>query len=161
MGYTHKWRLKPEATDRKTTEIGEDILTMMMLTEIPVARHTDHPDQPPQIDENHISFNGVGDDMCEDFRWPPPEELNRLMGINPGTDWCKTERRPYDVLVAAALISIKHHLGPNVETGSDGRLDEEEWKAAISLYRRAFPDRHIPAGITEDYSEGQAPLLGL
>ena len=133
----------------------------MMLTEIPVARDNEHPEEPPQIDADCISFNGVGDDSCEDFCWPPPEDLNRIAGVEPGVDWCKTERRPYDVLVAAAMICIKYHLGDDVQTGSDGQLSEEQWKAAISLYRQAFPGRHIPAGLTSDYSEGQAPLLGL
>lgn len=62
--------------------------------------------------------------------------------------------------MASALISIKHHLGDGVITSSDGRIDEEEWQAAINLYRGAFPDRSLPPGFIRDYGgDSQQPPL--
>lgn len=160
MGYTHTWHILDETADPMTPEIGDDMRMLLMASEIPVCLEDDRPDQPPRIDDESICFNGPGEDGGETFRYPPSPD-NAQWGLPDGLDWCKTYRRPYDVVVAAALIAIKHHLGGTVETSSDGRIDEEEWQAAIRLYRRTFPDRSLPRGFIEDYGgvSRQLPLI--
>ena len=43
-------------------------------------------------------------------------------------EFCKTEHRPYDLCVQAALIVLKHHLGEAIEVSSDG--DDAAWATA-------------------------------
>ena len=47
--------------------------------------------------------------------------------------FCKTGRRPYDVVVTAILISAALHVGSTVR--SDGRWDN--WGAGVDLFERA------------------------
>ena len=61
----------------------------------------------------------------------------------PGFDFCKTARKPYDVVVCAALLAIKHHQGDNVEIRSDGDFGDE-WQPAYRLYRRATHRELLP-----------------
>ena len=61
----------------------------------------------------------------------------------PGSSYCKTERRQYDVVVAAAHMVIKYHMGEAVTITSDGRASDQEWLNAIALFETTFPERSI------------------
>ncbi len=50
---------------------------------------------------------------------------------------------PYDQLVAAIMLVIKHHLGADVVIHSDGEDHTSTWGAAMNLYMRTFPDRDV------------------
>lgn len=50
--------------------------------------------------------------------------------------FCKTARKPYDLLVCISLMVAKHHLGKDFKISSDGGLDE--WKPAIEFYEETF-----------------------
>ena len=60
-------------------------------------------------------------------------------------DWsfCKTARKPYDLLVCACLIATHEILGYDVS--SDGDL--EDWKPAINFYFKTVYD------FSDTYSE--------
>lgn len=45
-------------------------------------------------------------------------------------DFCKTERRPYDLLVAASLLVLKRHLGNGVRVMTDGK--DNDWSVATT-----------------------------
>ena len=47
--------------------------------------------------------------------------------------FCKTARKPYDLLVKAVLISAKRHFGKNMTLDSDGEISD--WKETIQLYQ--------------------------
>ena len=147
MGYTHHWNIKAKAKDLKVKEIAQDILTLIMASEIPVCREYNRTDEPPELTETLIAFNGPNDDGAGTFVYPPDEEYLKTIGINPNSGWCKTSKRPYNIIVAAATISMKDHLGPMVQISGDGRLEDQEWQDAVNLYRRAFPGRSIPKGL--------------
>ena len=72
-----------------------------------------------------------------------------------GRDFCKTAQKPYDVVVCAALLAIKHHQRDNVEICSDGEFDDE-WQPAYQLYRNAT-GRELPPEFRE--YEDQDELL--
>ena len=96
-----------------------------------------------------MRLNGIGDEAHETLCYPPDFEWNR--GFRPpdfeGFAFCKTGRKPYDVVVCAALLAIKHHQGDNVEICSDGNFDDE-WQPAYRLYRRATR-RELPPEFRE------------
>ena len=79
----------------------------------------------PVFTETEISFNGdatLGLDH-ESFR------------VTPNTskfDFCKTARKPYDLMVCAVLISMKKHL-VTFSYSSDGNSDD--WKPAKAFYK--------------------------
>lgn len=51
-------------------------------------------------------------------------------------EFCKTGRRPYDLVVTSFLVIAKHHLGDRIKVQSDG--EEEEWEAAKRLCNRVL-----------------------
>lgn len=58
-----------------------------------------------------IWLNGKGEDGHETF------------AINTGaqeSSFCKTARKPYDIVVCKILLILKYYLGDNIEVGSDG-----------------------------------------
>ena len=148
--YTHYFRLSKElrGTNYKTPEICQDVRMLMMKSEIPVANGSGEEDTEPVLSDLRISFNGVGEEGCEEFDYPPGRDNFNFNDeyVKEERDlwWCKTSRRQYDVLVAAALISVKHHLEDAALVGSDGYDDEEEWIAARGLYAATFPERTFP-----------------
>ena len=147
MGYTHCYTIHDLNTDLRVPEIAQDISRIIMASEIPIGGEPAGPNPAePALGPTHIIFNGVGDDSCESFVYPPGLEMrssNLLARAPEGLDSCKTWRQPYDVVVCAALIALKHHLGDNVKITSDGRFDQEEWQPAYQLYCRALR-RELP-----------------
>lgn len=79
-----------------------------------------------------------GDCSYESFvlsRVVPAERRERPILDDAGRyfDCCKTAFRPYDVLVTAALLILKHHLGDAVHVSSDG--EDQHWADAKALCR--------------------------
>ena len=72
---------------------------------------------------------------------------------NPTLGWVKTSRQRYDQLVAAILVSVKHHFGADIHITGNGQIDREwrhgarpwETVSALELYQYVFPDRPLPA----------------
>jgi hypothetical protein len=59
------------------------------------------------------------------FRWSHAD------GRGWGQHACKTNGRPYDVAVTAALILLVHHFPRSCRVGSDGNL--AAWQAGLDL----------------------------
>lgn len=60
-------------------------------------------------------------------------------GARPGTYFCKTARKPYDLVVCAVLILAHVHLG--LQVSSDGDWSEQhEWVPARVLVAKLFPE---------------------
>lgn len=92
----------------------------------------------PVIDQKEIWFNG---DVDHDL----DHETFHVELFNPDntgieTGFCKTARKPYDVLVCCALISLKRHLPGAFSFTSDG--DRNDWKSAIWFYDANTGGKH-------------------
>ena len=97
---------------------------------------------PPEFKSEIINFNGRP--MCENFlitrnystkyKDPSPNDDGLFW------DYVKTNERPYDVLVTAALLSFRHHV-PEVLIESSG--DRDDWQKGIALYERVT-QRKVP-----------------
>ena len=97
---------------------------------------------------DEINFNAMHPENFEDFcNTRRISSLNRSVlrtGSPEGFSFCKTARKPYDVVVCATLIAIKHHLGDYVSVSSDGDFDNvNEWGPAYESVLQG-----IAAGIT-------------
>ena len=92
---------------------------------------------------DRISLNAEVDG-CETFVYPPDRKRNVKIGIIAGYGACITDAKPYDALVGAAMLAIKHHLGDDAKVQSAGDPQHPAWQAAKALYSRTFPEREIP-----------------
>jgi len=131
MGYTHYWDA-PTAhpdyaaawpaiiTDTRT------IITAVRAAGIVIAG----PDgrRRPQLDVEGIAFNGdaTSDLDYESFILAPPGPAPRV-----GHPFCKTDRRPYDLAVAAVLLRCHLVLPDTFRIWSDGGWDREWRHGAI------------------------------
>jgi hypothetical protein len=67
---------------------------------------------------------------CEPFSLPERYSLNKR------PEFCKTNAYPYDTVVVACLIILKHRLGDLIEVNSDGHRDD--WNDGLVLARKVL-----------------------
>lgn len=147
MGYTHYWRQRKSITDEQWNAIVRDFVKLYGA----LPPHTDtagayHSDQPLMVERNitddRISFNGTGPEGTdlghEDF-W---------LEKQPGEfSFCKTARKPYDLLVCATLIVVDAMAPGALEITSDG--EPAEWMPALDFVTSVLGNGHtIPAGVS-------------
>ena len=77
----------------------------------------------PIFSKDEICYNGDEKNGLE-------HEMFMINKNNLNWAFCKTSRKPYDLLVCACLIAGKTILGIEIE--SDGNVDD--WKPAIKFY---------------------------
>ena len=109
---------------------------------------------PPECDVSYPHRNDSFQAFSVDVR-PHMVVPTRFHLRGPEVYWfdCKTRRRPYDLLVMAALIALKHHLGDSMIAESSGRW-KYEWK-----YRRGFPEG--ARGVYEHVFPDRAPVQNI
>lgn len=128
MGYTHYWTHRRRFTNAEWTEICEDILKIICASKVEI--------QNEPFSEDMIRINGVGSEGHEDFciLKNRPLEFNQK-----GWDFCKTNRKPYDVIVTAVLCYLESIYPKNFSVGSDG--DDSDWTAGLTLARKGLPEK--------------------
>jgi hypothetical protein len=90
-----------------------------------------------------VWFNGEGEDGHETFHVPrefePTEWASlRRNGRGPWPDFCKTDRKPYDLAVCCCLLIFRHHSGKQFGLTSDGHDYEESWPQAREVCQRVL-----------------------
>jgi len=76
-----------------------------------------------------LNFNGTKELGHEDF------VLREHYSENSSFEFCKTARKPYDTVVVACLIVLKHYLKGQVEVSSDGY--SSDWYTGLELAKLA------------------------
>lgn len=164
MGYTHYWYRQPELDRLAFYKFGQDVTDL--LNALPpsttsaggyyanapllIANWNGDMNSLPKISPDEVSFNGTGRDedgeeldhetfLIERVFHPAPYEYLREDGTY--FTFCKTARKPYDLLVTAALIRFKHHF-PDVQIDSDGYA--EEWEEGMKLCQAVFGEASLP-----------------
>jgi len=144
MGYTHYWR--PKKADDKTW--NEFVAVCKKL-------HKKLPDSIVIADgfgEGSPTFGGILNKDIPRLNSPTIDfngseargeayETFRIIQNDDEWQFCKTARKPYDLLVCACLIAAKEILG--YEVTSDG--DREDWEEAITFYTKVTGKNIIPA----------------
>jgi hypothetical protein len=74
-----------------------------------------------------LKVNGKGNDAHEDFT------MREHFAENEGFNFCKTARKPYDMVVVACLAVLAHRLGDAFKVSSDGEANE--WTEGVRLAR--------------------------
>lgn len=136
MGYTHYYYLPAEIAQDTFDAIVTDIQKVTEASGVPLSGDWERT-IPPVLDDDMVLFNGVGEGAYETFyfsqTWTP-----MYPGREPQTDekgrifhFCKTAMKFYDIVVTAALIVVKHHLGDAAHVASDG--EDGDWQPGRDL----------------------------
>jgi len=151
MGYTNYWTYNPNAIEN-TEELRKKFLVVRNIVKVAKGIISRKPfshkgqaggcydDVPckikgglgegtPMINESQIWFNG-------DAKTGMDHETFSITWNKGGQDFCKTNRKPYDLLVCVTLLAMnKQFKGTGAFTfSSDG--DNSDWETAKDLYTR-------------------------
>jgi len=127
MGYSHYWEL-----DKKVKELPIELVNDIKVI---IEKNIDVLDGDYTADKGLLLFNG--EPAHETFYVEPYEN-----------GFCKTARKPYDLVVCKALLLMKYHLKDLVDISSDGFWVSEEmaetetldenWNEAIEQVEELF-----------------------
>lgn len=139
MGYTHYWYRPEKISPNKFNAIAEDFKKVL-----PTLKNLLNEDMSEfdylRVNNNEIVFNGVGENRHETMYFP---RYDTRPNFSPKKktlkfDFCKTERKPYDIAVCTLLIIAKHHLKNMFIVRSDGEIENDynTWKNAMKLCQK-------------------------
>jgi hypothetical protein len=128
MGYTRYWYRPKELNKLDFAKLRDTIETIINnVTDIDIVDSFGEGFDA-ELTNEHISFNGLGDEGHESFHLPRIlgdskyyTECTDAQHLSRGLyfQFCKTQRKPYDDVVAAALLALKE-IFPECEVSSDG-----------------------------------------
>jgi hypothetical protein len=142
MGYTHYWSFEPnkvqdtEQLRRKFKRASRYIKNFVKFI------NTNKSDVykicgglgkgSPIINDTEIWFNGdISQSLDHEtfgIHWSRPNVLGQWR------DFCKTARKPYDLVVCFSLLIFAETFPEAFEFSSDGNIEDEEWQRAVELY---------------------------
>jgi hypothetical protein len=135
MGYTHSWNrdeslMFPEDSREFYAEFTRYAVQIIQTAEqqgIELADPTGEHLGAWRVDGESVRLNGYGENSHESFVWEKvcPEQY----------DFCKTNRKPYDVVVTALLLAVQEAYGSAVTISSDG--SPSEWEDGLRLFYQA------------------------
>ena len=147
MGYRHHWTFARDLTGQEFEVIREAACQVVERCDVPLANRSGQPGTMPELTDEVIAFNGVGEDGEDAL---VIERAQPIRSYSPDLDdyyhYCTTERRPYDAAVGAVLLATKSVLAEDMVLSSDGF--REEWlsgphagtQGAAAVYRHIFGD---------------------
>ena len=136
MGYTHYWKFNPtvdnETTEKQFEKALQECAKIMESkpSDIAIFGYDDDKEGfygEPEFTPTLICFNGDESQNLdhESFYFTPFERTE--------FNFCKTARKPYDLVVCAVLISLANNL-EGFSFSSDGGMGDDEWLPAFELY---------------------------
>ena len=141
MGYTHY----TEYTAMTESEFRAIVADAAILRRVARTSHGVRSRSRTDFEVLTFELNGIGEERHEPYRFMAGDMFVLRAGrYSPEFFCCKTQRKPYDMIVGACMISMKQHMGDRVVIYSDGVLEEPDWGRAFALYHEAFPDRPPP-----------------
>jgi len=137
MGYTHYWKTKEPITRIQWDELTAVVKNAVRRSNTTVVYEYMLPNYLPLITPYEIQFNGPGDQGHETFLLQKAFKRNEFA-------FCKTARKPYDVVVTAVLC-LAHTIAPDTwEITSDG--DAEDWEEGLALAKQVLENAESPIG---------------
>lgn len=144
MGYTHYWSKEGEINPADYKAALKDCVKIIK-SKLDILAGPEATGKPKV--SMGISFNGKDDEGHETFSLPPsPDQLKKF-------EFCKTARKPYDVVVTACLARMAEVKGFGVS--SDGNASE--WSDGLALASSVL-GRKIPNPIKEETEEAEAKI---
>jgi hypothetical protein len=112
MGYTHYYETKKPFTKKEWQSIQDYTKKVIEIAnKIDIKICDGLGEAEPIINEEYISINGSGDLSHETFSLDKDEK---------GSNFCKTNRKPYDLIVTSILSYVKQLTPDKIEISSDG-----------------------------------------
>lgn len=150
MGYTHYWEFKDNIAPKNFKD-GENKFARAAelirkaynkVTEMGIEIADGMGEGEPTISDREVYFNGKGDESCETFG----------IQANDGKwNFCKTARRPYDLLVCVSLLAFKEAFGDDFSYKSDGITKEAYENRENNKYWKQIG--FVPEGPEEEWME--------
>lgn len=147
MGYTHYWKYKKTIPIKAWKKIIKDCQYLAECAkETGIEINGCFKFREAQFTDDYIWFNGGSaanrtKDSDGDFN--NDIELAHETFVfkrEKPNDFCKTYRKPYDLLVSACLIIIKCYA-PGVGISSDGDLGDADWQKAFEFVKKYLPGK--------------------
>ena len=127
MGYTHYWQgTKFSIHEKDMDDALQAISKLAADPDVQLILAGPRGEGDPIFTQEQVAFNGKFDDSHEAFIID-----NGWRGEFGCT---KTIRKPYDYIVVACLIILKHYLGASVRVSSDGT--KEDWQEGLESVHR-------------------------
>jgi len=116
MGYTHYWKSSGKGLSEKNLIKAIEVMGKIVKDQPKLLASWEGTGEP-LVTEKEINFNGKEDNSHENF----------VISVNwnGGFNFCKTARKPYDLVVVACLAVLKHFCKDTVHVRSDGDTEEE------------------------------------
>jgi hypothetical protein len=155
MGYTHYWTfksIKRGATKHTNANYAKAIAACQRIVrtynlgrvdETRLAGVTAHTEPGSYAG---VTFNGTGDLSHEPFI------LRDYFNHNSASNFCKTARKPYNVVVVACLVVLKHFLKDQVTVSSDGNA--QDWHDGLLLAQKILKNKTLKNPIGTIYKIG-------
>jgi hypothetical protein len=99
-----------------------------------------------------VLINGKESNAHESFELREHFKQN-FEGFGGGFSFCKTARKPYDIVVTACLAILKYRLGNAIEVSTNG--ESMDWIDGILLARRAIK-RKVPNPVSKQHERKSA-----
>jgi len=151
MGYTHYWTFGAFIEEKAYKTALTECRKIIKASPVPLGNA--FGEGKPKLN-NGVWFNGVAEGAHETFALDR-EPIRESGSENTGFNFCKTARKPYDVVVTACLCVLQEHLGKHVNVSSDG--EPGEWEQGRALATKVLGrDFAIPPVIMrlESFVEG-------
>lgn len=149
MGYTLHWDHTSNFTKAEWLELrkaAQILFAHAMGEGIKLAEEYNRPEQPPCVDDNYISFNGVGDEGHETFMLSRTRE-------SESRHFCKTARKPYNkICMGMLMVAQTIKGGKRLKFRADGGNADPDYMEARAWVRSIFP--------TVDDGKGDPLIIG-
>lgn len=152
MGYTHYYRTpKTLGTAKEFKAFTDDAKVIFALAAekgIKLGNGLGYVGTKPKVTASKVWFNGVDADSHETLAIDRVYEEKDWSTAENGLyfNFCKTARKPYDVVCVAILLLLQRHF-PSVQLSSDG--GENEWSDGQALLKEALGVEQ-PVGFSKD-----------
>ncbi len=137
MGYTHYWRTSFTQEHREKfaefSKRARKIIDTAKAEGVKIAGIWGDGLDEEIVDSTQVSFNGFNEGAYETFSI----NFEMLEDLRNDFSFCKTNHRPYDVVVVAVLTAATEVFDETIfRVSSDGT--EEDWVEGERLYARAM-----------------------
>lgn len=135
MGYTHYFEYSEDLPAEKFAAFSHDVKRLFEATDILITGGWGEPGTSPEVTDFRVVFNGLEPDSHETFA---------LTRFGSGFNFCKTQQKPYDVMVVAVLTAAHHHFGSTISISSDG--EASDWSEGIAMCEKVLGYGECPFG---------------
>ena len=126
MGYTHSWTVGKDVSDKTWKQFTGFVKQLIMASDVTIRNG--QGENGPEIGNKEIWLNG--DASCDE-----DHETFMIHRGSQSSDFCKTARKPYDVVVVASL-AVAHNLGIITEWSSNGKKELGDFDNAMALLNK-------------------------